>query len=107
MGLVHNAHPAARDFFDDLIVAETVADLPVDRLPAREAVVDASGPATIESYTVMYGSEGPQTAHAACLLPDGRRTWANSDDADLATDMTRAEHCARPVTLDGAGNFTP
>lgn len=77
----------------------------VDALPKREAVVDHEGDATLESYTVTYDADGPVRAHAAFLLPDGRRTWANSEDRDLAAEMTRKEFCQRPARIDGAGAF--
>ncbi len=67
----------------------------VDRTPSREAVTDAEGDAVIESYTVMYDDAGPKVAHASCLLGDGRRTWANSEDADLLAAMVQAEFCGR------------
>ena len=77
----------------------------VDALPRREVRIDHEGPATIESYTVMHGREGPEIGHAACLLEDGRRTWANTRDADALAAMTREECCGRPVTIDGKGNL--
>ena len=70
---------------------------------AREAVVDHTGDVTIESYVVMYAGDAPSVAHAACLLPDGRRTWANVADGDTALAMTREEFCGRPGRVDGAG----
>ena len=57
----------------------------VDALPKRAALVDATGRAQIEGYTVMFGPDGPRIAHAACLLPDGSRTWANSEDPACST----------------------
>ncbi len=77
----------------------------VDREPRREAVVDHDGPVELESYTVMYGDAGPEIAHAACLLPDGRRTWANSRDGALLEAMTREEFCGRPAHI-AAGEIT-
>ena len=79
----------------------------VDALPRRAVVVDAAGPAEIEGYTVMYGPDGPSVAHAACRLPDGSRTWANSQDRALLEAMTREEFCGRAVKLDGAGGLAP
>ena len=78
----------------------------VDALPRREWTVDHDGPATIESYTVLYGADGPNIAHAACLLEDGRRTWANNEDRTVLDAMVTEEFCARPVAIDGAGNFS-
>jgi acetyl-CoA C-acetyltransferase len=77
----------------------------VDVLPTREVAIDFEGPATIEAYTVMYGPDGPAMAHAACLLEDGTRTWANSDDADLMSAMVSEEFCGRKVALDGLGGL--
>jgi acetyl-CoA C-acetyltransferase len=79
----------------------------VDALPRREARLDAAGRAEIEGYTVMFGPEGPSIAHAACRLPDGSRTWANSQDPVLLDAMTREEFCGRSARLDGAGAFQP
>ena len=79
----------------------------VDALPHREIRSDHQGPATIESYTVMFGPEEPEIGHAACLLEDGCRTWANTRDAEALAAMTSEEFCGRPVEIDGQGNFTP
>lgn len=78
----------------------------VDATPSRDAVVEHDGPAVLESYTVMFGADGPERAHAAFLLNDGRRTWANSEDVDLAAAMTREEFCGRNARIDGAGRFS-
>lgn len=78
----------------------------VDALPKREAVVDHDGEVTIESYTVMYEGGTPAVGHAACLLPDGRRTWANVSDREVAAAMTREEFCGRSGRIDGAGHLT-
>jgi acetyl-CoA C-acetyltransferase len=86
---VYSSEPPARPWRHEDLQPE------VDCLPRREAVVDAEGEVVIESYTVMYGDSGPSVAHAACLLPDGRRTWANSSDAVLLDAMTREEFCGR------------
>ncbi len=94
----------------------------VHALPGRKAVADYRGPAEIESYTVMFGGAArsttsfrsvygkraapttePSLAHLACRLPDGRRTWANVDDAETLSAMCEEEFCGRPVQLDGAG----
>jgi acetyl-CoA C-acetyltransferase len=77
----------------------------IDVLPRRAVAIDAKGRADIEGYTVMFGPEGPSVAHAACLLPDGSRTWANSQDSALLDAMTREEHVGRQVELDGSGGL--
>ncbi len=78
----------------------------VEALPSREAVVDWQGEVTIESYTVMYEDDAPAIAHAACRLPDGRRTWANLTDRETAHAMTREEFCGRPARIDGHGTLS-
>jgi acetyl-CoA C-acetyltransferase len=78
----------------------------VDALPGREVVTDYEGQATLESYTVRFGQEDPEVGHAAFLLPDGRRTWANTEDLELAAAMTREEFCGRPARIDGRGGFS-
>ena len=58
----------------------------VDQLPRREAAPDHRGPASVETYTVMHDKDGkPERAFVACLLDDGRRTIATSDDPDRLT----------------------
>ena len=71
----------------------------------REALVDHHGDVTVESYAVMYEGDAPAVAHAACLLPDGRRTWANVVDADAAAEMAAEEFCGRAGSVDGEGTL--
>jgi acetyl-CoA C-acetyltransferase len=78
----------------------------VNGTPSRRSVIDYDGDVTIESYTVMYGGEGPAMAHAACLAEDGTRTWANTDDRDVMASMTQSEFCGRRARIDGKGNLT-
>jgi acetyl-CoA C-acetyltransferase len=81
----------------------------VDLLPRREvcATVDDSvgGTATVESWVVVHGRDGaPERVLAACLLDDGRRAWAFSDDdATVAEMRTGAEQIGRAVKIDPAG----
>ena len=93
----------------------------VDATPKRKAVEgDPTGDATIESYVVVFGGTGarpsrsytsiygksqttssaPSLAHLACLLPDGRRTWANVDDPHVLEAMCVEEFCGAKVRLD-------
>ena len=39
----------------------------------------------------------------ACLLPDGRRAWANTRDPDLMKAMTVEELCGHDATLHAGG----
>ena len=55
----------------------------------------------------MYDAAGsPEKAHAACLLDDGRRTWAKVTDLDMVGAMMREEFCGRSGTIDGDGGLT-
>ena len=78
----------------------------VDQEPTRDWLAEYDGEATIESYTVMFGAAGPEVAHAACLTPDGKRTWANCTEMDVMTAMTTEEFCGLPVSIDGAGTLS-
>lgn len=78
----------------------------VDAVATRELSESARGPAVIESYTVMFGREGPTTAFAACLLPDGRRAWANTRDAEVLDAMVAEEFCGRQGRIDTGGTVT-
>jgi acetyl-CoA C-acetyltransferase len=91
--VVYSTEPPPRPFRH-----EDVQPL-VDATPSREALVDYEGPATIESYTVEYEGEAPALGHAAILTPDGRRSWANSPSAEVATAMTREEFCGKAVRV--------
>jgi acetyl-CoA C-acetyltransferase len=81
----------------------------IDSLPARalaDSEAAAAAPATIEAYTVMFERGGtPQHAIAACLLRDGRRAWATSNDVDAATAMTEGEWVGRRVRIDATGGL--
>jgi hypothetical protein len=43
----------------------------------------------IEFHTVMYQAGEPAVGHAACVTADGKRTWANTKDLQLAVEMTQ------------------
>ena len=72
----------------------------VDKAPTREAVKEYSGPATVESYTVMYGGDGePAKGHLSCLLENGVRTWANCEEPDVLQAMITEEFCGKPTQV--------
>lgn len=76
---------------------------PQDRIDARgrrEVAADHVGPATIEGWTVMHERDGsPSRAHAACLTPDGRRTWGVSSDPEVMALFESTDVGGRSVTL--------
>ena len=81
----------------------------VDTLPTRELFEgddgEEAGAATVESWVVVHDREGAaQKVLAACLLDDGRRAWASSEDADTVADMrSGAEQIGRTVKLGPSG----
>ncbi len=97
---VYSASAPAQPFRHEDLQAE------VDATPSREVAVDHAGDATVESYTVMFGAEGPTIGHLTALLPDGRRAWAHCRDADVLEAMTTEEFCGRAVHLaDNEASF--
>ena len=69
----------------------------------RQVVGDYRGPATVESYTVMHGPEGPEVALVTALTPAGQRVLANSRDAATMASFMAEEPIGRAaeVTADG------
>ena len=78
----------------------------VDAMPTCELAESARGPAEIESYTVMFSRDGPTIGLAACLLPDGRRAWANTRDAEALDAMVTEEFCGRQAHINMGGTVT-
>jgi acetyl-CoA C-acetyltransferase len=81
----------------------------VDALPRREVCDDADGPAVVESWVVVHDREGePERVLASCLLDDGRRAWASSDDpATVAEMVSGAEQIGRAVKIGAGGDLRP
>jgi acetyl-CoA C-acetyltransferase len=83
----------------------------VDALPRREvceSVDDTTdGTATIESWVVGHDRDGAaERVLASCLLDDGRRAWASSDETATVSEMrSGAEQIGRTVKLDSAGTL--
>ena len=95
MGLYSTTPPAGGFKWED-VQAE------VDRAPSRDLAEEHEGDVTIESYTVMHERDGSMAnAIAACLTPDGRRTWATSTDVDLLKAMTSDDLVGRPASVSG------
>ena len=97
---VFSSEPPARAFRHDEPQDQ------VDAMPTRELAESARGSVTLESYTVMFGRDGPSIGLAACLLSDGRRAWANTRDADVLDAMTTEEFCGRQAHIDTRGTVT-
>jgi acetyl-CoA C-acetyltransferase len=74
-------------------------------LPRRDLAEEVDGTAAVESWVVQHGRDGAaERVLAACLLDDGRRAWAWSDDPDTVAEMrTGAEQAGRAVKIDPEG----
>jgi acetyl-CoA C-acetyltransferase len=97
---IYSGDPPEHDFRFENVQEE------IDRLPARETLAEYVGHVTIESYTAMYGAEGPVIGYFACLTQGGKRVWANTEDTPLLQSMTTEEFCGRSARLDNAGVIT-
>lgn len=70
--------------------------------PKTEVVIEASGHATIEAYTVTHGRSGPERGIVAGRLDDGRRFLAlTPNDADIYAELMAREGVGR------TGKVTP
>jgi acetyl-CoA C-acetyltransferase len=83
--------------FEDVAkqVAEETTVVPVDS--------EATGAASVASYTVLYDVQETGRGVALCDLQDGRRTIASTNDADVCAAMTREEFCGRDVRVRDGG----
>jgi acetyl-CoA C-acetyltransferase len=86
---IYSAEPPAQDF-----QYANVQDA-ISRLPSVNCIPTFDGDVEIESYTVMYGADGPRVAHVACRTGGGERTWINCNDPAVMEAMTREEFCGR------------
>ena len=97
---VYSTEPPARPFR----AAEPQDE--IDATPTREVAVDYAGDVEIESYTVMFGTDGPTVGLAALRLDDGRRGWGNTEDPDVLASMISEEFCGRRAKLAADGSLT-
>lgn len=74
-------------------------------MPRRDLAESVDGTATVESWVVLHGRNGEaERALAACLLDDGRRAWASSDEAGTVAELrSGAEQIGRVVKIDPDG----
>ncbi len=93
-----STEPPPAGFHLDDVSAEAARET-----PAVEVVADASGPATVVSYTVLHEGSAPPRAILLCALDDGRRTLAETRDPALVAALEREEWCARRVRLGAGG----
>jgi acetyl-CoA C-acetyltransferase len=91
---VWSSEPGPRAFAFDDVTAETERET-----PSTPLVEHAEGTGTIATYTVLCDAGRPQRSVLLCDLDDGRRTLAQSADAELAALGTREELCGRALRI--------
>jgi acetyl-CoA C-acetyltransferase len=73
----------------------------IDASPTRQLAEHYAGPATVETYTVMHSATGePERVVAACLTPDGSRTWGTSSDELFARHMVDTDQMMAACTVE-------
>jgi acetyl-CoA C-acetyltransferase len=93
-GIYGTEPPAAGFQYADL-------DPEAERLPRRELASTHDGDVAVETWCLRYKDGEPSLASFACLLDDGRRTWARSEDPELLGEMLSRETCGRLARLKG------
>lgn len=79
----------------------------VDALPARDVASEYEGDVDIEAYTVMHDRDGnPERGLAAVRLPDGRRGWGTTGNADAMTALLTTEMVGQPAKLAVDGSLS-
>lgn len=71
----------------------------IDTLPRVEIADSYSGPATLETYTVVSEGPGDDQAIAACRAPDGRRVWVRSTDPAVLDALRTEELLDAPMSV--------
>jgi acetyl-CoA C-acetyltransferase len=99
--MVWGSDPPARGCRVLKVTAEVEAR--VSPLPVG---ADGRGPATVLTYTVMYGRPDPERAVVLAGQLGGVRALAVSTAPDVMAAMAKEEWLGRRVILDGRGGFT-
>ena len=73
----------------------------MDALPKVTIAVEASGQASVESYTVLFGKESAEKAIVVGRLKDNRRFLATTENTpEILDEMTRVECVGRVGTVE-------
>ena len=79
----------------------------VDALPRCPVDPDATGPVSVETYTVAFDRDGaPERGILACRTADGSRAWGNVKDADELARLCAEEGIGRTGDLAPDGTLT-
>jgi acetyl-CoA C-acetyltransferase len=89
-----STEPTPRGFCFEDVSADVARELEVMPL-----VEDASGEATVVTYTVLFEGEVPSRTVLLCDLGDGHRTLCANTDPALAATAMREELCGRKLRL--------
>ena len=97
---IYSTEPPAAGFRGENVQAA------VDALPRRTVDEDYTGPATVETYTVMHERDGsPSLGIIVALTPAGDRTLATTRETGVLKDMTVDERSGRAVTIAAGGTL--
>ena len=77
----------------------------IDQHPTRTVDERPEGPATLESYTVLYGRDGAERALLTAITPAGQRALGGTTDPATMADMMVTEYVGRAITLEPAGQL--
>ena len=78
----------------------------VDSLPRCRVSADATGPALVETYTVVFDRDGvPERGILAFRAADGSRAWADTTDRDALHLLCVEEGIGRTGVLTGDGTL--
>ena len=76
----------------------------VDALPRCEVDPAATGPVSVETYTVTFDRDGaPERGIVACRTTGGRRAWGNVNDLDTLALLCAEEGIGRTGVLAADG----
>ncbi len=79
----------------------------VDALPECTVDPEATGPVTVETYTVTFDRDGaPERGILACRTASGARAWANTADPDTLALLCQEEGIGRTGVLATDGTLT-
>jgi acetyl-CoA C-acetyltransferase len=78
-----------------------------DSSQERAVAEGYAGPASIETWTVMFDRNGgPETGIATCLTPKDERAWATTTEPELLDRMTTEDVAGVGVVInDGRFSF--
>jgi acetyl-CoA C-acetyltransferase len=96
---VYSAEPPRNGY------AYACLDDEISKIPSRALSQNVNANSTIETYALSYFEQKPHQAVIACLLDDGTRLFATTDDDDTLEELLRIEPCGRDVAVTTEGKF--